>query len=142
MEGEYAYKNLYSTALKHSWAGEIKNVSTLVAIGVDKVGHRSMLGICKGYKEKKTVWSDFLARLKKTGLNSVKLVISNVCIELVESNVGCYPEVDRLRCAVHFCRKVFLHVPSTQVKHAVNILQDYSCSGKSTGFTGNIPICQ
>jgi len=45
MEGEYAYKNLYSTALKHSWAGEIKNVSTLVAIGVDKVGHRSMLGI-------------------------------------------------------------------------------------------------
>ena len=34
--------------LKRSWAGEVRNVSLLVAIGVNGEGYREILGICEG----------------------------------------------------------------------------------------------
>jgi transposase-like protein len=37
--------------LKRSWAGEVRNVSLLVAIGVNSEGYREILGICEGAKE-------------------------------------------------------------------------------------------
>ncbi len=33
---------------KRSWAGEVRNVSLLVAIGVKSEGYREILGICEG----------------------------------------------------------------------------------------------
>ena len=52
--------------LKRSWAGEVRNVSVLVAIGVGEDGFRQVLGIAEGHKEDKSGWSGFLKRLKKT----------------------------------------------------------------------------
>ena len=37
--------------LKRCWAGEVKNVSVLVAIEVDQYGYRQVLGIKDGAKE-------------------------------------------------------------------------------------------
>ena len=39
--------------LKRSWAGEVRNVSLLGAIGVNSEGYREILGICEGAKEDK-----------------------------------------------------------------------------------------
>ena len=36
---------------KRSWAGEVRSVSLLVAIGVPAQGYREILGICEGAKE-------------------------------------------------------------------------------------------
>jgi transposase-like protein len=36
--------------LKRSWAGEVRNISLLVAIGVNAEGYREILGICEGAK--------------------------------------------------------------------------------------------
>jgi Transposase, Mutator family len=41
--------------LKRSWAGEVRNVSLLVAIGVNGEGYREILGICEGAKEDKSI---------------------------------------------------------------------------------------
>jgi transposase-like protein len=60
--------------LKRSWAGEVRNVSLLVAIGYDQPhaveprslrcvnseGYREILGICEGAKEDRAGWSAFL----------------------------------------------------------------------------------
>jgi len=35
----------------------VRNVSLLVAIGVNERGYREILGICEGAKEDKTGWS-------------------------------------------------------------------------------------
>jgi putative transposase len=43
--------------MKRSWAGEVRNVSLLVAIGVTGDGYREILGICEGAKEDKSGWS-------------------------------------------------------------------------------------
>lgn len=53
IEGVYPYVYLDGIALKCSWAGEIKNVSVLVAVGADQDGFRHIPGVQGGQKEDK-----------------------------------------------------------------------------------------
>ena len=46
--GEHAYVFLDGIWLKRSWGGEVKNVSILVAIGVNQDGFREVLGVMEG----------------------------------------------------------------------------------------------
>ena len=46
--------------MKRSWAGEVRNVSLLVASAANSEGFREILGICEGAKEDKSGWSAFL----------------------------------------------------------------------------------
>lgn len=123
IEGEYPYVYLDGIILKRSWAGEVKNVSVLVAIGVGADGYRKILGVAEGHKEDRAGWSGFLAHLKQRGLKGVKLVISDACLGLVESVAEFYPEADWQRCVVHFYRNVFSHVPSNKVKQVALMLK-------------------
>jgi transposase-like protein len=50
----------------------VRNVSLLVAIGVNDNGYREILGICEGAKEDKAGWSSFLKHLRERGLNGVR----------------------------------------------------------------------
>jgi putative transposase len=54
-----AWRDLDDLVLKRSWAG-VRNMSLLVAIGVNSEGYREILGICEGAKEDKGGWSAFL----------------------------------------------------------------------------------
>jgi hypothetical protein len=76
IEGEHPYVCLDGTVLKRSWAGEVRNVSLLVAIGVNESGYREILGICEGAKEDKAGWSAFLKHLKDRGLKGIRLITS------------------------------------------------------------------
>src|SRR6266568_4472749 len=67
--GEHAYVFLDGIWLKRSWGGEVKNVSILVAIGVNQDGYREVLGVMEGAKEDKESWVAFLRYLKSRGLN-------------------------------------------------------------------------
>ena len=123
IEEEIPYVYLDGIVLKRSWAGEVKNVSVLVAIGVGKDGYRRILGICEGHKEDKSGWSGFLAHLKQRGLRGVRLVVSDANLGLVESVSDYYPEADWQRCVVHFYRNVFSHVPNGKVKQVSLMLK-------------------
>jgi transposase-like protein len=123
IEQEQPYVYLDGIVLKRSWAGEVKNVSVLVAIGVGKDGYRRILGVCEGHKEDKSGWSAFLAHLKERGLRGVKLMISDACLGLVESVNEYFPEADWQRCVVHLYRNVFSHVPSHKMKEVTLLLK-------------------
>ena len=123
LEGEYPYVYLDGIVLKRSWAGEIKNVSVLVAIGVDQEGYRHILGVQEGHKEDKAGWAGFLSHLKARGLKGVRLVISDACLGLIESVAEYYPDADWQRCTVHFYRNVFSHVPRTRVRQVAAMLK-------------------
>lgn len=84
IRGEHPYVYLDGIVLKRSWAGEVRNVSVLVAVGVVSSGHREILGGAEGAKEDKTGWSGFLKYLKERGLKGVQLIINDACIRLVE----------------------------------------------------------
>jgi len=123
IEGSFPYVYLDGIVLKRSWAGEIKNVSVLVAIGVDSEGYRRILGVQEGHKEDRSGWSGFLKYLKGRGLKGIQLIISDACMGLYESAAEYYPEADWQRCMVHFHRNVASHVPSTKVKQVAMMLK-------------------
>ena len=123
IEGEHPYVYLDGIVLKRSWAGEVKNVSVLVAIGVDEDGYRCILGVQEGHKEDKSGWSSFLAHLKERGLKGVRLIISDACLGLVESVAEYYPEADWQRCTVHFYRNVFSHVLRNKMRQVSAMLK-------------------
>ena len=123
IEGEHPYVYLDGIVLKRSWAGEVRNVSLLVAIGVNESGYREILGICEGAKEDRTGWSAFLKHLKERGLKGVRLITSDACIGLTESAAEFFPEAAWQRCIVHWYRNVFSHVPSTKVREIAAMLK-------------------
>jgi putative transposase len=123
IEGEYPYVYLDGIVLKRSWGGEVKNVSVLVAIGVDQDGYRRILGVTEGHKEDKAGWGGFLEHLKERGLKGVKLIVSDACMGLSESAAEYFPDADWQRCIVHFHRNVANLVPSTKVKQVAKMLK-------------------
>ena len=123
IEGEYTYVFLDGIWLKRCWAGEVKNVSVLVAIGVDQDGYRHVLGVQEGAKEDKESWTRFLRYLKSRGLQGVKLFVSDKCLGLVESLADFYPKAQWQRCVVHFYRNVFTAVPKGRVKEVAAMLK-------------------
>jgi putative transposase len=84
IEGEHPYVYLDGIVLKRSGAGEVRNVSLLVAIAETSEGYREILGICEGAKEDKAGWSSFLKHLKGRGLAGVRLIISDACRKAAE----------------------------------------------------------
>jgi transposase-like protein len=123
IEGEHPYVYFDGIVLKRTWAGEVRNVSLLVAIAVNADGYREILGICEGAKEDKAGWSGFLKHLKERGLKGVQLVISDACLGLSESIGDFFPDAHWQRCTVHFYRNVFSHVPSTKVREIAAMLK-------------------
>ncbi|MCP3955560.1 MAG: IS256 family transposase [Desulfobacterales bacterium] len=123
IEGNFPYVYLDGIVLKRTWAEQVRNISVLVAIGVDAEGYRQVLGVREGAKEDKAGWSGFLRHLKKRGLKGVELVISDACIGLAGSIGDFYPEAAWQRCTVHFYRNVFSVVPRQRVKKVAMMLK-------------------
>jgi putative transposase len=123
IEGEHPYLYLDGIVMKRTWAGEVRNVSLLVASAVNSEGYREILGICEGAKEDKSGWSAFLRHLVDRGLNGVQLIISDACRGLMESAAEYLPDARWQRCMVHFYRNVFSHVPATRVREVSHMLK-------------------
>jgi putative transposase len=123
IEGEHPYVFLDGIWLKRSWGGQMENVAVLVAIAVRSDGYREILGVCEGTKEGKESWRNFLRHLKERGLRSVRLVISDKCLGLVEALGEFYPEAKWQRCVMHWYRNVFTEVPKAKVKVVAAMLK-------------------
>lgn len=123
IKGEHPYVYLDGIVLKRSWAGEVRNVSVLVAVGVSTSGNREILGVAEGAKEDKAGWSGFLKYLKERGLTGVKLITSDACLGLSESVGDFYPEAMWQRCTVHFYRNIFSFVPKAKMKDVTIMLK-------------------
>jgi putative transposase len=121
--GEFPYVYLDGVILKRSWAGEVKNISVLIAIGVGTDGFRQILGVAEGEKEDLEGWRAFLCHLKDRGLKGVRLIISDACRGLVEAAAEVFPKTDWQRCVVHFYRNVFSHVPNGRVAEVARMLK-------------------
>ena len=80
---------------KRSWAGGVRNVLLLMAIGVNSEGYREILGICEGAKKDMAGWSAFLKHLRGRGRCGVRLIISDACLGLSESAAEFFPDPRR-----------------------------------------------
>lgn len=123
INGSYVYVWLDGIWLKRSWGGEVRNVSVLVAVGVNAEGYREVLGVAEGAKEDKGSWLEFLKHLKGRGLEGTELFITDKCMGLVEALGEVYPEARWQRCVVHWYRNVFTVVPRQKVKIVAAMLK-------------------
>lgn len=123
IESHHPYIYLDGIVMKRTWAGEVRNVSLLVAIGVNADGYRDILGICEGAKEDKAGWSSFLKHLKERGLKGVELITSDACMGLAESAAEYFPDARWQRCTVHWYRNIFSHVPTTKIREVADMLK-------------------
>lgn len=123
IEGKFAYVYLDGIWMKRSWGGEVKNVSVLVAMGVNQDGYREVLAVAEGAKEDAASWTAFMRHLKSRGLDGVKLFISDKCLGLVENLAEFYPQAKWQRCIVHFYRNVWTMVPTSKVAEVTAMLK-------------------
>jgi len=123
IEGQFPYLYLDGVVLKRSWAGEVRNISVLVAIGVGTDGFRQILGVAEGQKEDLEGWRGFLRYLKERGLSGVRLIISDACLGLVEAATELFADAQWQRCTVHWYRNVFSHVPNGKVAEVARMLK-------------------
>ena len=123
IEGSHPYVYLDGIVMKRSWAGEVRNVSLLVAIAVNAQGYREILGIVEGAKEDRAGWSGFLKHLKERGLKGEWLFPSADAKALAESAAEFFPEAGWQRCVVHLYRNVFSHVPRPKMREVAAMLK-------------------
>ncbi len=122
IEGEWPYLWIDATYLKEREGGRIVSTAVIVAVGVNTLGKREVLGVASGPSEAEPFWKSFLRSLADRGLRGVKLVISDDHKGL-RSAAGKVFNATQQRCRVHWMRNALAHVGAKQRPAVVAMLK-------------------
>ena len=123
LQSRYVYGMLDGIWLKRCWGGEMKNVSVLVAIGVNEEGYREVIGVCEGKTEDKASWKGLLQNLYQRGLKKMDMIISDKSQGLLETLPEVYPDARWQRCVFHFHQNILNEVPRNKRIKVAAMLQ-------------------
>jgi transposase-like protein len=90
---------------------QVVSRAVVVAIGINALGFREVLGIAVGDSEAEAFWRQFLGSLKERGLTGTRLVISDAHLGLTAAIKRMFQGCSWQRCRVHFLRNLLSHVP-------------------------------
>jgi len=103
----------------------------LITVGVDKNGHRKILGVDIALEESYTSYRDHFKILKERGLKRVDLTISDAHKGLKKAQQEVFPGVPHQRCICHFMRNNLSKVPyKERTKLAAYFKQIYASPNK------------
>lgn len=74
-------------------------------------------------QEEKASWFNFFQWLRGRVLNSVKLIVGDKCLGILEAVVEVFPDATYQRGTVHFYRKAFSMIPHSKAKLVTKILK-------------------
>ena len=111
--GPYTFVWLDAMTQRCREDGHVVNVVTVIATGVNRDGHREILGVDVFTGENGAGWSSFLRDLVARGLNGVKLVISDAHSGLKTAIAEQLPGSAWQRCRAHFMCNVLNNVPKS-----------------------------
>jgi transposase-like protein len=132
----YVYIILDAIYLHIRENGEVIKRPVLISIGVDKNGHRKVLGVSLGYQEDEATWRALIKVLKERGLISADLTISDADKSLVNALKEEFSGTPHQRCIVHFERNVLSKVPAKERKKLSKYLkQIYNAPDKEMALT-------
>jgi putative transposase len=100
-------------------AGRVVDCAVLIAIGVDDVGHRSVLGVSVSLSEAEVHWREFFKSLRERGLHAVELIVSDAHAGLQEARRACFHGVPWQRCQFHLLHNALAHIPRQEMKREV-----------------------
>ena len=117
--GEFAYLYLDARYEKVRQDGQIRDAAVLVAIGVDLLGKRRILGVSVSLSEQEIHWRTFLQSLVQRGLRGVQLVISDAHAGLKAARLAVFGGIPWQRCQFHLQQNAAAYVPRQSMRSEV-----------------------
>ena len=111
--GPYTFVAADALTMKVREGGRVRNVSVMVATGVNADGHREVLGIQVATGETHAGWLGFFRDLIARGQTGVALVTSDAHAGLVEAIAATLPGASWQRCRTHYAAKLMSVTPTS-----------------------------
>jgi putative transposase len=111
--GPYTYVWVDGLTQKVREGGRIINVAVVIAVGVNRDGHREILGLDVITTEDGAGWLAFLRGLVARGLSGTSLVISDAHPGLVDAIGSTLVGASWQRCRTHYMRNLLTRVPKS-----------------------------
>jgi len=99
--------------------GRIVRTALLYAVGIDRQGKRSVLGVSVSLSEAEVHWRAFLQGLKERGLHGVELITSDGHEGLKAALEAVFPGAAWQRCQFHLQQNAQAYVPRIEQRSAV-----------------------
>jgi len=113
----YVYLDARYEKVRHG--GQVLDSAVQLAIGVDRQGQRSVLGVSVALSEQEVHWREFLVGLKDRGLHGIELFISDAHEGLKAARKAVFPAVPWQRCQFHVQQNAQKYVPRQSMKREV-----------------------
>jgi len=112
-DGPHTFVAADALVLKVREGGRVANVHALLATGVNKDGHREILGLQVTSAEDGAGWLGFFRDLTARGLTGVKLVTSDAHAGLVAAIGATLPGATWQRCRTHYAANLMSVTPKS-----------------------------
>lgn len=117
--GECPYLVLDARYEKVRVDGQVRDAAVLIAIGIDRTGHRRVLGVSVSLSEAEVHWREFLSGLVARGLSGVRLITSDAHEGLAAARRAVLGAVPWQRCQFHLQQNAQAYVPKAELKAEV-----------------------
>jgi transposase-like protein len=99
--------------------GTVVDMALLVAIGITREGHRTVLGVSVSDSEAEVHWREFFQSLLARGLCGVRYIVSDAHEGLKAARQACFAGVPWQRCQFHVMQNALRHIPSDAMQEEV-----------------------
>ena len=123
IENEHPYVYLDSIALSACVASGSLDAALLAAIGIDRKGHREILGVQACNRIDEDSWTSFLDHLQQRGLKGVRLVVSNAAGDLARTVRAHCPDARWQHCTTAYGREVAMHISGSRARELSSLVR-------------------
>lgn len=117
--GEILYLYLDARYEKIRQDGQIRDAAILIAVGVDRLGRRHLLGVSVSLSEQEIHWRTFLQSLVARGLSGIQLITSDDHAGLKAARIAVFGGVPWQRCQFHLQQNASAYVPRKEMRAEV-----------------------
>ena len=117
--GEFSQLMMDARYEKVRYAGRVRDLAVIWAIGIRPDGRREVLGVTVSLSEAEIFWREFFKSLTERGLYGVKYIVSDDHQGLKSALKTVFPNVAWQRCQTHLARNAQDHVKSKANKDTV-----------------------
>ena len=119
----YSYVFTDAMYIKVREHNRVVSKAVYIAMGINEVGQREILGIKVDHNESFQSWSTFFQHLISRGLQSPKLVVSDAHEGLKKAIQKEFIGTSWQRCNVHFKRNIITSFPKKDGREAISLLK-------------------
>jgi len=112
-----------ATYIKVREDGRVVSKAVYIALGVNYIGRREILGLHIGQRESEEEWKAFFDSLKARGVNAPKMIISDAHEGLKAAITEKFTGTSWQRCIAHFLRNITSKMPRKGSEEARNSLK-------------------